>query len=229
MTAMRRRGVPWSSDTTNDPNVSGPVDRRDPAMRCSEPGGASEARDGREPRNGLRRRSQQSSRPMRRGRLNPSKASVVQAVGRRMVPYLVEATVIPTALFYTFFCRVGLAVGDRRCVGLDVRRVGMLGHHPTAGSRPADARHARDHRAHHHLSAQRERVRLLLPADHAHRRHCERLRPLGALRPAAHRPFRRRLLPRSARSCSCAPRSWGCSAGSRTCGRRSTCSPRRRR
>ena len=41
-------------------------------------------------------------------RLNPSKASVVQAVGRRMVPYLVEATVIPTALFYTFFVAFGL-------------------------------------------------------------------------------------------------------------------------
>ena len=44
---------------------------------------------------------------MRRGGLNPSKASVVQAVGRRMVPYLVEATVIPTALFYTFFVAFG--------------------------------------------------------------------------------------------------------------------------
>ena len=33
-------------------------------------------------------------------RMNPSKVSVVRAVGRRMVPYLVEATIIPTALFY---------------------------------------------------------------------------------------------------------------------------------
>jgi hypothetical protein len=41
-------------------------------------------------------------------RLNPSKASVVQAVGRRMVPYLVEATIIPTVLFYGFFIAFGL-------------------------------------------------------------------------------------------------------------------------
>jgi len=33
-------------------------------------------------------------------RMNPSKVSVVRAVGRRMVPYLIEATLIPTALFY---------------------------------------------------------------------------------------------------------------------------------
>jgi uncharacterized membrane protein len=36
-------------------------------------------------------------------RTNPSKAAVVRAVGRRMVPYLIEATLIPTALFYVFF------------------------------------------------------------------------------------------------------------------------------
>ena len=41
-------------------------------------------------------------------RLNPSKASVVQAVGRRMVPYLIEATLIPTLLFYGFFIVFGL-------------------------------------------------------------------------------------------------------------------------
>src|SRR4026207_321854 len=35
-------------------------------------------------------------------RTNPSKLSVVRAVGRRMVPYLVEATIIPTTLFYAF-------------------------------------------------------------------------------------------------------------------------------
>ena len=33
-------------------------------------------------------------------RLHPSKASVIKAVTRRMVPYLIEATLIPTALFY---------------------------------------------------------------------------------------------------------------------------------
>ena len=36
-------------------------------------------------------------------RMNPSKGSVVKAVGRRMVPYLIEATLIPMALFYVFF------------------------------------------------------------------------------------------------------------------------------
>ena len=36
-------------------------------------------------------------------RMNPSKVSVVKAVGRRMVPYLIEATLIPTALFYVVF------------------------------------------------------------------------------------------------------------------------------
>ena len=33
-------------------------------------------------------------------RLHPSKLSVVGAVTKRMVPYLIEATIIPTALFY---------------------------------------------------------------------------------------------------------------------------------
>jgi hypothetical protein len=41
-------------------------------------------------------------------RMNPSKLSVVKAVGRRMVPYVIEATLIPTALFYTFLITFGL-------------------------------------------------------------------------------------------------------------------------
>ena len=41
-------------------------------------------------------------------RMHPSKLSVVKAVGRRMVPYLIEATLIPTALFYVFFIIVDL-------------------------------------------------------------------------------------------------------------------------
>ena len=41
-------------------------------------------------------------------RMHPSKLSVVKAVGRRMVPYLIEATLIPTALFYVFFVVVDL-------------------------------------------------------------------------------------------------------------------------
>ena len=35
-------------------------------------------------------------------RMNPSNVSVVKAVVRRMVPYLIEATLIPMALFYVF-------------------------------------------------------------------------------------------------------------------------------
>jgi Protein of unknown function (DUF3159) len=35
-------------------------------------------------------------------RMNPSNVLVVKAVGRRMVPYLIEATLIPTTLFYVF-------------------------------------------------------------------------------------------------------------------------------
>lgn len=34
--------------------------------------------------------------------LRPSKLSVIRAVGKRLVPYLIEATVIPTVLFYAF-------------------------------------------------------------------------------------------------------------------------------
>ena len=41
-------------------------------------------------------------------RTNPSKLSVVKAVGRRMVPYLIEATIIPTALFYVFLLTLEL-------------------------------------------------------------------------------------------------------------------------
>ena len=32
--------------------------------------------------------------------MRPSKLSVIGAVGRRLVPYLIEATIIPTGLFY---------------------------------------------------------------------------------------------------------------------------------
>jgi hypothetical protein len=41
-------------------------------------------------------------------RLHPTKLSVVGAVARRMLPYLVEATIIPTALFYAFLAALGL-------------------------------------------------------------------------------------------------------------------------
>jgi hypothetical protein len=41
-------------------------------------------------------------------RLHPSKFSVVKAVGRRLVPYLIEATLIPSVLFYLFYVTLEL-------------------------------------------------------------------------------------------------------------------------
>ena len=41
-------------------------------------------------------------------RLHPTKLSVVVAVGRRLLPFLVEATLIPTLLFYIFVASLGL-------------------------------------------------------------------------------------------------------------------------
>ncbi|HWC68371.1 MAG TPA: VC0807 family protein [Acidimicrobiales bacterium] len=41
-------------------------------------------------------------------RMHPSKLSVVAAVTRRLVPYLIEATLIPTLLFYAFFITLDL-------------------------------------------------------------------------------------------------------------------------
>ncbi len=41
-------------------------------------------------------------------RLHPSKLSVVRAVTRRLVPYLIEATLIPTVLFYVSLLLFGL-------------------------------------------------------------------------------------------------------------------------
>jgi len=40
--------------------------------------------------------------------VNPSKVSVVWAVTRRLVPYLIEATLIPTVLFYASLVTLGL-------------------------------------------------------------------------------------------------------------------------
>lgn len=41
-------------------------------------------------------------------RLHPSKVSVVKAVTKRLVPYLIEATLIPTVLFYVSLLLFGL-------------------------------------------------------------------------------------------------------------------------
>src|SRR6476620_7558790 len=40
--------------------------------------------------------------------LHPGKLSVIGAVTRRLVPYLVEATFVPLVLFYVFLVSVGL-------------------------------------------------------------------------------------------------------------------------
>ncbi|MEP6660292.1 MAG: VC0807 family protein [Acidimicrobiales bacterium] len=42
-------------------------------------------------------------------RLHPSKLSVVGAVIRKMVPYLIEATLVPTVLFYAFLIAMNLS------------------------------------------------------------------------------------------------------------------------
>ena len=41
-------------------------------------------------------------------RLHPTRRSVVRAVVRRLVPFLIEATIIPTAIFYAFLATFGL-------------------------------------------------------------------------------------------------------------------------
>ena len=57
-------------------------------------------------------------------RMSPSKTSVVKAVTRRMVPYLVEATLIPTVLFYVFFITLGLVWAIIAAVGWTYAAVG---------------------------------------------------------------------------------------------------------
>jgi hypothetical protein len=72
-------------------------------------------------------------------RLHPSKVSVVKAVIRRMVPFLIEATLIPTALFYVCLltlelkwailaalCWTYAAVGRRLLVGAAIPGLLML-------------------------------------------------------------------------------------------------------
>jgi hypothetical protein len=44
--------------------------------------------------------------------MHPSKLSVVGAVTRRLVPYLIEATLIPTLLFYAFLITMDLMWGS---------------------------------------------------------------------------------------------------------------------
>ena len=57
-------------------------------------------------------------------RLDPSKLSVVWAVARRMVPYLIEATIIPTLLFYTFLVTFDLKWAILAALGWTYTAVG---------------------------------------------------------------------------------------------------------
>ena len=50
-------------------------------------------------------------------RMHPSKLSVVFAVVRRLVPYLIEATLIPSVLFYAFLVTFGLLSGFLAALG----------------------------------------------------------------------------------------------------------------
>jgi hypothetical protein len=50
-------------------------------------------------------------------RLHPSKLSVVAAVTRRLVPYLIEATLVPTLLFYAFLITLNLRWGIVAALG----------------------------------------------------------------------------------------------------------------
>jgi hypothetical protein len=43
--------------------------------------------------------------------LGPSRCSIIRAVGGRLIPYLVEATLIPTAIFYALLMTAGLRWG----------------------------------------------------------------------------------------------------------------------
>lgn len=68
-------------------------------------------------------------------RMNPSKLSVVWAVARRMVPYLIEATVIPTLLFYTFLITLDLKWAIIAALGWTYSAFGrrILTGHPVPG------------------------------------------------------------------------------------------------
>ena len=55
-------------------------------------------------------------------RMHPSKLSVVFAVVRRLVPYLIEATLIPSVLFYAFLVTFGLLSGFLAALGWEIGR-----------------------------------------------------------------------------------------------------------
>jgi hypothetical protein len=68
-------------------------------------------------------------------RMHPSKLSVVKAVLRRMVPFLIEATLIPTALFYVFLLTLELKWAILSALCWTYAAVGrrLLAHSPIPG------------------------------------------------------------------------------------------------
>lgn len=68
-------------------------------------------------------------------RMHPSKLSVVKAVTRRMVPYLIEATLIPTVLFYVFLITLELKWAIVAALGWTYAAVGrrILARRPVPG------------------------------------------------------------------------------------------------
>jgi uncharacterized membrane protein len=68
-------------------------------------------------------------------RMHPSKFSVVGAVTRRLVPYLIEATLVPTLLFYAFLITLNLRWGIVAALGWCYAAVGrrLVGRRPIPG------------------------------------------------------------------------------------------------
>ena len=68
-------------------------------------------------------------------RMYPSKLSVVGAVTRRLVPYLIEATLIPTVLFYAFLITLDLKWGIVAALGWCYAAVArrLVGRRPVPG------------------------------------------------------------------------------------------------
>ena len=91
-------------------------------------------------------------------------------------------------------------MGDRRRAGLDLRRDGTSDRHRPPVPRPAGARHVGDLGAHRHLPAQWQRLRVLLPADHAHGRHRGRRSPSPCASAGRSSPGSRPTSARSART-----------------------------
>jgi hypothetical protein len=128
-------------------------------------------------------------------RMLPSKLCAVAAVTKRLVPYLIEATVIPMLLFYGFLIMLDLTWAFVAALGWSYTAVARR----IAGRRPVPAlllfACLGITPAYVDLSVQRERLRVFRAADPAHAGHRGHVRRVRADRSPAHRPFRHRLLP----------------------------------